>query len=119
MDDTRGAIVAEELRSALMEARRPTPDLGRIAALLNDAQCGVVELVSNGIGDGMKRRDLNSLDAANLYLRQACDIAEKRREWLVSSVEQLAKAAREQVLLVLSDNVVPLRRRNTTGGGAA
>jgi hypothetical protein len=120
VNDTRCKHILDEFDAALDELVKPEPDMAKVAALLNDAQGYLVDIVDGGIGRDVDPADLNNLDAANMFLRRAINFAKKGQLWVASYVEDFVLNAQRHVAVAFGDNVVPLRRnQNTSGGGAA
>lgn len=105
MIDSRCQTSREELYAAREELLTKTPDLGRVEALLDDARCGIVEMVESGIGGSMTRSDLNNLDSARCYINRALELLQ-RKAWAHRYVKQFVRQAIEHVELSMS-NVVP------------
>lgn len=113
MDDTRLKVVLDETQLALEELDQPLPDSARLLAILNDAQCALVDVIDGGIGRNVSKSDLNHLDSANAFLRRAITFSQK--EWAASHAYGFIATAREHVSEAYSADVVPLH----PGGGAA
>lgn len=113
MEDSRCKVVLDETDVALKELAKPTPDPVRLLAILNDAQCKLIDIIDGGIGKDVDPADLNHLDAANAFLRRA--IKYSQTNWAASHAEQFVLHAREHVLQAYSGNVVPLRRSTPDG----
>ena len=100
MNDSRGQHVQQDLAAARVSRRR-------MDACLDDARTTIVDIVENGISEGITRQDLNNLDTARTYLSRAVE--------LTKAADQFISHAQEHVALAFSPNVVELR----TPDGAA
>lgn len=123
MDDTRLQTAKNECMEALAELDNDDPNVPRVVALLDDARCGIVDVVDEALGTlGRHNRDLNGLDAARTYINRAITLLQGNGEWVFTHAQQFTGYAVDALQVVLSGNVVPInrnRRPNKPGGGAA